>query len=375
MTAPCIWEVSASPYHSDFLNGTIKFGENEPVYLIDQFSGKRPAIINQDFLLNGEIHMNFGACALFDSNVVDKMDSFVRTGKASDGFNAFLDFLTRKGWDFSLLFYYFEHFTKSSHEHFFPNAVRRTRSLLTLHAMDENLYLATGIVKENPEAVRHYTNGLDASALDEVAENRVSDFIKRTSKSQFTVMVESIEIVLLKMVLIRRFEMTDAEPLAQHEELHRFMKEDLNIVLARELHLGIHYFCDNAGKLLGIQKNTSFEKAMKNIKSTAWDMFLMRLPDMIPYDVSGGVFLNYMATQEKNLHELANLFSIEQVISFDGERGLPVIGYNMVNIRDDIISALPKPDTSRLFKLYERNAIPLGLYESLKRQLSYYLDK
>lgn len=186
-------------------------------------------------------------------------------------------------------------------------------------------------------------------------------------------MVEAIEIALIKMVLIRRFEMTRAGPLAQHQELQRFMKEDLDIVLARELHFGIHYFCDNAGKLLGIQKNTEFEKAMANIKSTAWDLFLTRLPDIIPLDVEEGVFLNYMATQEKKLYELTKLFSIEKIMSLDGKCGFPVIGYNMENIKDEIFNGLPKVEAPRIHKFFDKKSIPLGLYESLRNQLRYYL--
>lgn len=374
MASPRLWEVTSSPYNSLFLSDTLTFGKNAPIFLIDQFSGKRPILINNDFLQTGALQINFGACALMDSNVVDRMDIFARTGRTTDGFKGFLDFLTKNRWDFNLVFYYLEHFTKSSYDDFFHNAVRRTRSLLTLHTMDEGLYLKTGEVKENPEAVRFYTNGTKGTNLAEVAENRVKEFIQGAKKSLLSMMVEAIEIALIKMVLIRRFEMTRSGPLAQHQELHRFMKEDLDIVLARELHFGIHYFCDNAGKLLGIQKNTEFSKAMANIKSTAWDLFLTRLPDIIPFDVEEGVFLNYMATQEKKLYEITNLFSIEKIVSLDGKIGFPVIGYNMENLKEEVVNCLPKVDIPRIHKFFEKNNIPLGLYESLKKQLFYYLS-
>ncbi|MGF1836834.1 hypothetical protein [Photobacterium sanguinicancri] len=156
------WEVSKSPYQSEFLNETLEFGIDNPVFLLDQFSGKRPVLINEEFLIKEHLEFEYFPTALLDSNVLDQLDQldqldkFIQKGTTTDGFLDFLKFITEKGWDSSALFYYLEHYSKSPIDDFKKNAIRRTEALLTIHSMDDKHFLKTGEVIPNLEAVEYY---------------------------------------------------------------------------------------------------------------------------------------------------------------------------------------------------------------------------
>jgi hypothetical protein len=87
-----IWEVENSPYSSDFLKSSNAFGKNNPIVLIDQYSGKRPSLINQDFLTIGAINISMYASALLDSSLLDLLDKVVQKGRTTDGLRDFLVF-------------------------------------------------------------------------------------------------------------------------------------------------------------------------------------------------------------------------------------------------------------------------------------------
>ncbi len=364
-----IWEVKNSLYVSDFLTESKEFGERERIFLIDQFSGKRPAIINQEFLEKKTISFRSSASAMLDSNIVNLIDSFIQKGKKADGLDAFLHFLTNKRWDFSLMFYYFEHYAKSSQEVFKQNAIRRTESLLALQSMKKNHYLNSGEVVPDQETIEYYTNRYGVISLRDVAEARVNNFISDYSKQQLIPLIEATEISLTKMLLIRKSEMTKSSVIEQYTEFKRFLTDDLQIMMGRELHLSLHYFCDNAGKLLGVQSNTEFDKAVSIIKSTAWDLFLLKMPEIFLFTESpDDLCLAYIATQEKKLQELARLFSIERIVGDAKGRITPQVGFNLSGIPKNIQSDLSVTSIPISSPTVSKN-IPVGLHQVLMNEL------
>jgi len=367
------WEVSESPYVSEFLLENKQFGYKNPVYLIDQFEGKRPAIINSEFLIRGNIQFKMFATSLLDSNVLDQMDKFVQKGQVTDGLSGFLNFLVERKWDSSALFYYLEHFSKSSIDDFKHNAIRRTESLLKIHSMDEPLFLRTGKITPDNQALEHYLISTGSKNLYEVAEKRVEGFIKNYNKSELVSMLEVTEIALIKMVLIRKTEMKKSSQIAQYNEFMRFLKIDLGIMLAREAHLAIHYFCDNAGRLLGIQSNMSKDKAKSIIKSTAWDIYLLRMPEVMFTESPTEVCISYVSTHEKQLQALAKLYSIERIECFYQSGITPVVGFNMAGIPEGLRAQIED-------ELYYDNAknvksVPTGLKQALYKELDRFCAK
>ena len=345
----------------------MQFGTSNPIFLVDQFEGKRPAIINRKFIEQGSIQFGMFPSALLDSNVLDQLDRFVQKGDATDGLIDLLHFLAQRSWDSSPMFYYLEHFSKSSLDDFRKNAIRRTESLLKVHSMNDAHFVETGQLIPNEEAVEHYLSSAGTKSLKEVAENRVEHFIQGYSKAALLTMIEAIEIALVKMVLIRKSELKGESPIEQYREFLRFQKNDLGMLLAREAHLAIHYFCDKAGRLLGIQSNTPKDKAKSIIKSTAWDIYLLRMPEIMFSESPSEVCISYVTTQEKQLQALAQLFSIERIECFREVGLTPVVGFTTSGlpkkVRDEIEDELQPVGSQKI----ER--VPTGLNQALFNQL------
>jgi hypothetical protein len=237
--APYVWEIAASPYPSEVLSETKQFGVENPCYLVDQYSGRRPALINEEFLASGTFQFRFFASALLDSNLASQVHAIANGGKVHDGFRELLVHLTKFGWDFSLHFYYVEHFCKAkTRTDFMLNAEARTSALLKLRFMDKSKFLASGNICPDPEAVDHHLQTSGSSCLDETAYKWVHHFTEVHDKSSTLDQLEAIEVALVKMILLRRFELPKASPLEQYDAFLRFLDHDLNAMLAREAHAG-----------------------------------------------------------------------------------------------------------------------------------------
>jgi hypothetical protein len=366
------WEISDSPYPSPFLSGTREFGVINPCFLVDQYSGKRPAIFNKDFFEIGKIQFYIYPSALLDSNLANQVYSIVNGGKVNDGFGFLLKFLTEKRWDFNLNFYYIEHFCKAKTvDDFMDNAVARTRALLALHSMDEMEFLDSGRVVPNSKAIQYYLSASHAANLDEVALQRVTEFCEAYSQTNIFNLVEAIESTLIKMFLLRRIEIPKATPLRQHEAFREFLERDLGVMLAREFYLAYHYFYDQAGSLLGIQPNTPINRALATIKSTAWDMLLLRMPELFFSGSPKEMCLPFIATQERQLGRLARLFSVESIVGTSDGRLLPVIDYAMHELPKEARDLLPP---LRL-RPADQISIPVGLRDAMVNELRRVLPK
>lgn len=359
-----IWEISQSPYNSQFITSSMDFGTEKKCYLIDQYSGKQPFIINKDFLQNGKISFPIFPSVLLDSNISDEIVNFVNKGECKDGVYELIKFMTEVNCDYSLLFYYLESLCKSENSDlFFKYATQSTECLLTLHSMDSKFFLETNKIQSNPEAVQHYLNTFQCKNLKEVSAKIVTDFLLKYSKSMINDQLTLIEIALIKILLIKKFEMKNASYQDQINSFISFFRDILKINPAREMQFAIHYFYDTKDQLLNIQGNTSFKKALSLIKSTAWDLYLLRFPELFFKFKNNELNIFYIATQEHSLAELAKLFSIQQIHIYN-DKIYPIIAYDMSKIPESFTPPdMNKVDINRNFSL------PTYLYESLINEL------
>ncbi len=368
-----IWDISNSPYESPFLKGGVQFGSKNPIFLIDQYDGKRPALLNKEFFEAGKLDIKMYPSVILDSNVMDALNKRIRRDHCTDGVDGLLLFLAKRNWDSSPLFYFFEYFAKSNDNDFISFASEKTESLIKVHAMDNNHFIDTGEIIVNDESFHHYTQSIGVRTLYEVARYRVEKFAKSYKREYLTNMVESIKIALIKMVMINEFEMKNSSPESKHEEFIRFLRRDLGIMLAREAHLALHYFCGMSGKLLGIRQNTSSEKIAKIVSSTAWDMYLVRFQDILfSLNIDKDLCVGYMATSEVSLCDLANLYSIDHIIQSADHGFIPAIRYNTDAIPGSIVDTVSKREADASPPMRSSSQAikpPIGLLDALQREL------
>ncbi|WP_220790983.1 hypothetical protein, partial [Pseudomonas amygdali] len=202
------------------------------------------------------------------------------------------------------------------------------------------------------------------------ATTHVHSFITSHSQREALETVEATEIALLKMVLLREFEMRGASPAEQYIAYQQFISSTLNFSLARESQLALHYFSGQAGSLLGIKQNSSRKKAVRNISATAWDLLLLRTPELLlkPPVNGGHVEVAFVATHEHKLAELAQLMEIHTLFPST----TPIVQYDMTKVRDDVIDTIRNAFDGQMVSPISRQgsaSIPTGLRDALSHSL------
>lgn len=365
------WIVHDSPIESEWMKETVIFGKGNPIHLIDQFCGKQPFLINQKYIIDGQLHYPACAVAIVDSNLMDGIVAFMDGATVEDGMRGFINFISTKEWGISPAFYLTEQYAKSTWDNFLLHAKRRMRYFYRFLALDREHFLATDQVRLLPEAISFFLEAGRATSLDELADRHVEYFSSEHTQREALETVEASEIALLKMVLVREFEMRGASAVTQFVAYQQFMSSVVGVALARESQLALHYFCGHAGSLLGIKENTSKKNALKNIRSTAWDLLLLRTPELMlkPPEIAGYVPVGYVATHEQRLAELANLMSVHSTFS-DKKSATQ---YNMAVIPENIIDGIRVELGADMSVPIQRSGnpnIPIGLRDALLNTLA-----
>lgn len=334
---PFTWEISESPYPSPFLTAPLIFDGENPIFVIDQYRGRQPTLLNKEFLTSGKLVIPMTTGVLLDSQTISSLERYVNNQHVDPEMEALLHFITEKGWDISGNFYLLEHYAKADWASFEKYATQRILALLHILSMDEPTYLETKKITPNPEAVDHYLATFQVNTLEDAAASLIAGTRSRFSRDNLRSQVEFSEIAIIKMILIHRFEAPTASVSEKLQIFRSFLRNQLDVTLAREEILALHYFCDLAGRLIGVQTNTRADKALNYVSSTAWDLFLIRFPEFFFEGTNTELYIPYIATREKKLAELASLMTLERIHYFGTGSILPIVGYSMELVPDDVL--------------------------------------
>lgn len=343
-----IFEFSNSPYASFFYEDSLVFERNKKrIGVVDQFQGKRPAILNKDFLVNGkQLQLCFVQTLILDSHVIDGLHRFVSgAGKLDDSARLviidFLKHVSRMRCDYSPVFYLVENFAKSPIEQFIKKSSEKLCSLLKLHCMDEEIFIESNRIELKSDAVEYYCSLYKASDLDGCAVNWVESFLATGGLGYYENMIKVSYACLLKMVLLHFMDpkVNQENVLRKNDEFETFLCKDLKVLPARELSLALYYFSNLAGRFVNVQSNMGFDKAVKNLKATAWDLLLLRLPEFLLTPSSlPEVNTAYVVTSEEKLLSVGNMFGVESIYYPDLEsKGSPLLSFK-TEVFESIIS-------------------------------------
>jgi hypothetical protein len=308
------WIIEESTKSSKLLNNHKEFC-NE-IFILDHLSGKEPLLFDKNIIAGKKNNLKFCACTLLDSNVMSSIHRFIEGNYQNDGLIEFLEFITKNKWGLTPYFYYMEAYSKGIIDKKDRTQVREylikhTKSLLKLYLMDEIFFLKNKKYKEtvNEEQIFFYLKG---KTIDEVASERVDNFIINYSNN---INLLGIEILLIKMIFINLFELPKGTVKEKLDIFDNFMQSQLGKIFAREYYLAKQYFNGSAGKIFGIHNNSKQEKVLNTIKSTTWDLFLLRLPEysFIHPDGNYEFDIGFIVTQEKSLFKLGKLFKYDKI--------------------------------------------------------------
>jgi hypothetical protein len=352
-----IYEFTRSPYEALFYSDSFKFESNKKkIGVVDQFQGKRPLVLNKDFAVHEkELELQFVHTLILDSHILDAFHRFVSgKGKLDEDLKIvvvkFLKHVSELNCDYSPVFYLVENWAKSSKEQYLKTSTEKLTSLLTLHCMDENIFIEKEEIHVKEEALSHYFKQYSANSLDACAYKWAESFLNEGAFNHYISLTKVSYACLLKMVLIHFVNpsLNEKNILKKVDEFQKFLIEELDILLGREFNLSVYYFSNFAGKFINVQPNMKHSKAVKNLKATAWDLLLLRLPEFL-LDPSTLPEVNtaYIVTSEEKLSSVGDMFNLESLFySRPGSAGTPMISFES-ELFESIIS---KKNLDNMFK-------------------------
>jgi hypothetical protein len=233
-----------------------------------------------------------------------------------------------KGWDFNPLFYLLEAlkpFTKDFDENF-PFARLYAESMLKIQTMDNGLYLQSGKVVADSEKLQPGSGNFQTAShnlAQTIAETKLFD--------EMRIFIQSTYATLLKIGLIG---LEKSNSFTKVEKILDFLHNDLGVLLRREAVLSCLHFEGKSGKLIPLQAGA--KKVRTRLLASAWDLFLLRVPEALIINGSQEVTpIYYMCTAEKALQKLGRMFVVGRVSSIrEGRGSLP----SALGILDDLLS-------------------------------------
>jgi hypothetical protein len=247
----------------------------------------------------------------------------------------FLKFVVENQLDYNPFFYYMEGASRSMQSSHL-NYSGFSESILRLHTMDTQHFLASRQIRTDPRLLDTYRQELGADDFAELANLYAKRMVQPTdARMEWTSKLGYA--ALLKAGLIHKTSKHGI--VAKYEELRDFMENTFNVALGRERIFALEYFAGRFDDALPIQRGANPERALKRIFATAWDLQLLHLPEvMLVADMEEGVYLSFIASADKALIKIARACRIEAVMAWAPKVHvpLPLISFDMSFLKDDI---------------------------------------
>ena len=327
---------------SPFLAGSEYIGiGKENFCIIDSFDGIKPFVFDYNFLVEGNPGIHFLNGIALDSQVVSYLHNLVmdRNGSwsATPRGHSTQELLRRlasyslRGWDFNAFFYIMEACSKNSFNDMLPYARSFGETMLRLQTMDDEEYIKTGKIIPDPEKMEEYAERHRISNFYSTSESIINSIIGEHRLDEIKIHIQAIYAALLKIGLInlQKYEFSK-----KSEILFDFFHNELGVFLLRESILACLHFAGKSGKLIPVQPGA--KKIRRNLLASAWDLFLLRLPEsLIVNETNEYTSIYYVCTAEKALQKLGRMFVVKRVTSLREGRGkIP----SSVGFRADLLS-------------------------------------
>jgi|GEM_PF-4726583 len=309
-----LWNFSAPGLEyqkRDFDFGT----EDFKISVIDQFSGRVPAVMSKETLL-GNYPPALAPTVILDSNVMAYLHQFVTARETQDEKQRktviqLLDYLLHTKFDYNPSFYYLESFSKSAESS--QKIIEYTKSILTLHMMDELYFLQKREMRVNEVTLGKYAEKFGTNDVDEMAKRQCEMLQKmHVPGTDWKVLY----LIILKAALIHRTFQGDFE--AKLRKLYEFVYEIFGVLFSRELGVASFYFSGELDKFIPLQKNANAENTLKRMKATAWDMYLLRLPELMLCHENAPIPLAMICTGDKGVQAVGRRIRVHRLFTTQG---------------------------------------------------------
>jgi hypothetical protein len=319
--------------------------------LIDSFDGRKPTVFTYRFLVEGYGIAPFLVGIVPDSNVVsnlhqlvtDESGTFTTTarGQSTRRLLKKLAQHSLKGWDFNPFFYLIEAFSKKGFDATFPFARSYAESVLKIQTMDDELYLRSGKIVSDPEKLQ------PGSGNFQTASHNLTKGI-----GEIAGLFSAPEEVLATYATLLKIGLTGLEKsdsFRKVEKVLEFLHNDLGVLLMREAVLSCLHFEGKSGRLIPLQSGA--KEVRRKLLASAWDLFLLRLPEhLIANETNEVTSIYYICTAEKALQKVGRMFVVRRVSSIREGRGHvpPSVGFKYNQLSQEVGNRL----TMQLYNAY-----------------------
>ena len=256
-----------------------------------------------------------------------------------------LDYLLIEKVDYNPAFYYLESFSKSTDaDH---KIIDYTKSILTLHMMDELHFLQKREIRIDNATLQKYIQKFGTSDVAEMARLQCKHlrdgYVPGTN---WKVMY----LIILKGALIQQARNTSFQ--FKMKELNDFIYNIFGVLFSRELSIATFYFSGELDKFIPLQKGSNYEGVSKKLRATAWDLYLLRLPEIFLCREDPPIPLAVICTGDKAVQSIGRKFHIRRLYTNNGNP-FPELEMDFSTISDP--SSKNGEVISKLFDDYKLN--------------------
>ncbi|WP_370979111.1 hypothetical protein [Agaribacterium sp. ZY112] len=333
------FDLQSSKLKAGLYKSSAEFGDlKHKVYVIDPFDGKRPLLLNYEFIVEEKaLDIGFYHTLIMDSNVVSGLHEYLayRRGQIRlnesmvDALESFLEHLCVTNIDYSSIFYLAENYYKEGKGAVLEHSSLRISSILQLFSINPEIFVNDKEIVIDQERKDYYFDLHNGGSFDQCGRNIAKWFVESHEPSMYDTWSNLTYACLLKMVLIKFKYKKEVD--RKNEEMYQFMVTDIGAVLSWENALALSYFSGFVDKFIGVDKKTPLERAKYNLKRTSWDVLLLKMPYfLLNVNHLPEVTLGYVATSEKKLYEFGRNISLSlQMCRVGDSVPKPVVSFDL----------------------------------------------
>ena len=306
------------------------------ISIIDEFGGKVPRLISKETIKWNVHPLPLIPTVTLDSNVMSVLNDFVLHSECLSADKTktiikLLDYFIHTKVDYNPAFYSLEAFSKNKEIDISERFVEFSKSILSLHMMDELHFLKKREIKPDKELFEKYSAKFGVSDIDEIAYRNYE--ITKQMMSSYDDNLNVFYVTILKMALIHKTSNKDI--ISKMKMFFEFTFNNFGLLLGEEMGIAAHYFAGKLDKLISLQKGAIYERIISRLRSTIWDIYLLRFPPLMLSQTDAPIPFTKICTGDKELAYIGRKFFI----------------WKLFTSQDEFYPAL-RIDYSDLYKLY-----------------------
>jgi hypothetical protein len=326
------WMTHGAPVRqgTPFLPGSVDIADTASgqVAVSDPWGGREPQRVDAHAARGGESQIPFRVELMLDSQLVTYLHQYVRNSTRLSPENRtlvgrLLRFAVKRKLGYNPAFYFLEALRE-------PDPLRiehardAARAILSLHTMDDEHFLSTGVIRPSERVQQIYQRDYGALTFADAEKSYANGFVANAgSTNLFATGIGQLRYAtLLGIVAIHR-----QRPGTNWDDLKRKcaafddLLSEVGAEMPMERLVAVLYFMGLIDDFLPVQRGARPDKAIARIRAAVWDMQFLHMPAWsLIQRPDHGVVVSYPCTRDTTLGRIARAFTFELVASWRGSR-------------------------------------------------------